>query len=319
MAQPSILVTPGRRFPLVALTFLTLLCPGVPAAKGDDLPATPFPDYRPIVGWAKLPKGIEFGAVSAVATDSADRVFVFHRGKHPVLIFDRDGKFLSSWGDGQINSAHGLRIDANDNVWITDVANHQVYKFDATGKLLLTLGEKGQRGAGTNRFNKPTDVAVTPAGDFYVADGYGNSRVLKFSKEGKLLKQWGKSGSGAGEFDLPHAVCLDTQGRVYVGDRENKRIQVFDAEGKFLRQWTESGHPYGLFLTSGGQMFVADGIANWIKVLDKEGKPLGRFGGPGSAPGQFAMPHMLCVDSQGAVYVAEVEGKRVQKFVPKKG
>jgi len=190
-------------------------------------------------------------------------------------------------------------------------------KFSPQGKLLLALGKRGHKGNGPDRFDRPTDVAVTPSGDFYVSDGYGNSRVLKFSREGKLLKQWGKKGKGEGEFNLPHAICLDDKGRVYVGDRENNRVQVFDADGKFLAQWKESGAPFGLYLRK-GKMFVADGRANWVKVLDSSGKPLGRFGEKGAGAGQFSMPHMLCVDSTGAVYVAEVTNRRVQKFVAKK-
>ena len=221
------------------------------------------------------------------------------------------------WGDEYIKTPHGLCIDPEGNVWLTDIANHQVLKFDPMGKLLLSLGKKGEAGNGPDQFDRPTDVAITPTGEFYISDGYGNSRVLKFSKEGKLLKQWGKKGKGEGEFNLPHSIVLDAKGRVFVGDRENNRIQVFDADGKFITQWKESGAPYGLFL-AGDRMFVADGRANWIRVLGADGKSLGRFGEKGSATSQFLMPHMLCVDSQGAVYVAEVTGKRMQKFVAKK-
>jgi DNA-binding beta-propeller fold protein YncE len=316
MEQPRCLIGGQARALnwLVWLMGLWLLAVPTGPARADDGPTGKFPDYQPVPGWPKLPDGVKFGPVSAVATDSADRVFVFHRGKHPVVVFDRDGKFLRSWGDDYIKAAHGLRIDRDNNVWITDTGFHQVLKFDAEGKLLLALGNKGQPGADPDRFDRPTDVAVAATGEFYVADGYGNARVLKFSKEGKLLKQWGTKGKGPGEFNLPHAICLDAQGKVYVADRENNRIQVFDADGNFLAQWTESGAPYGLFLTRAGQMFVADGLANWVKVLDGDGKALGRWGGPGKGPGQFALPHMLCVDSQGAVYVAEVNGQRVQKF-----
>jgi DNA-binding beta-propeller fold protein YncE len=201
-------------------------------------------------------------------------------------------------------------------VWVTDIGTHQVLKFDSDGKLLLALGKKGEPGDAPDRFDRPTDIAVTPGGDFYVTDGYGNSRVLKFSADGKLLTQWGKKGKGPGEFNLPHAVVLDAAGRVYVGDRENNRVQVFDPDGKFLAVWKESGAPYGLF-RSGDRTFVADGRAAWIRVLDADGKPVGRWGEKGTGPGQFQMPHMLCVDSRGAVYVAEVTGKRVQKFVPR--
>jgi len=297
----------------IAISFACMLVTA--AANGQETKL--FPDYQPVPGWPKLPDGVKLGPVSAVATDSDDRVFVFHRGKRPILVFDRDGKFLRSWGDGLFDTPHGLRVDPANNVWTTDSSNHQVMKFDSEGKLLLTLGKKNEPGDGPDRFDKPTDIAVAPSGEFYVSDGYGNSRIMMFSKEGKFLKQWGKEGSGPGEFDLPHAIVLDAKGRVYVGDRENKRVQVFDGDGKFLAEWTEAGSPYGLFLGE-GRLFVADAVENWVKVLDMEGKVLGRWGQKGSAPGQFDSPHMLCVDSKGAVYVADTGDKRVQKFVPGK-
>jgi DNA-binding beta-propeller fold protein YncE len=231
-------------------------------------------------------------------------------------VFSADGKFIKSWGDKEIDTAHGLRIDPKGNVWVTDIGNHRVMKFTPEGKLLLALGKRGQKGDGPDRFNRPTDVAFLPSGAFFVTDGYGNNRVLKFSREGKLLKQWGKKGTAEGEFNLPHAICLDDKGRVYVGDRENDRVQVFDTEGRFLAQYKDSGAPFGLFLHK-SRLFVADGRAHWIKVLDLTGKSLGRWGEKGSAPGQFNVPHMLCVDSKGAVYVAEVDGRRVQKFTAK--
>lgn len=279
-------------------------------ARADD---RKLPDYRPVAGWPQLPPGLELGPVSAVATDAGDRVFVAHRGPKPILVFDRDGKFVRAWGDEHIKTAHGLRIDHHGHVWVTDVGNHLVMKFDPEGKLLLSLGQKGRAGDTPDRFDRPTDVAVTPAGDFYVTDGYGNARVLKFDGAGKLLKRWGTRGTGEGQFNLPHAICLDARGRVYVGDRENNRVQAFDAEGRFLHQWRESGAPYGLFL-AGDRLFVADGRAGWVRVLGPDGKSLGRFGEKGPAAGQFRMPHMLCVDSRGSVYVAEVDNKRVQKF-----
>jgi DNA-binding beta-propeller fold protein YncE len=278
--------------------------------------ADAIPDYRPVPGWPQLPSDVQLGAVSAVATDKADRVYVFHRGPKPVLVFDRDGKFLRSWGDEFLKTPHGFRIDGDGNIWVTDIGYHQVMKFDADGKLLLSLGKKGEAGNTPDRFDRPTDVAVAPGGEFYVSDGYGNSRVLKFSRDGKLLKRWGKKGTAEGEFNLPHAICVDPKGRVLVADRENQRIQVFDSDGKFLAQWKEAGSPYGLFL-AGDRLFVADGVANWVKVLDLDGKALGRFGEKGAGPGQLQLPHMLCVDSEGSVYVTEITGKRIQKFARK--
>jgi DNA-binding beta-propeller fold protein YncE len=296
---------------------LLLLGLAAPVGSAEGPAASGIPDYRPVPGWPRLPDDLVLGQVSAVATDAADQVYVFHRGRHPILVFDRDGKLLRSWGDDLVKTAHGLRVDRDGNVWVTDMGHHLVMKFDAEGKLLLSLGKKDQPGDGPDQFDRPTDVAVAPSGEFYVADGYGNARVVKFAKDGKLLTQWGKKGGGEGEFRLPHAIRRDGRGRVYVGDRENNRVQVFDPDGKFLAQFTDSGAPYGLFLTGEGRLFVADGRAHWVKVLDLQGRVLGRWGEKGTAPGQFLVPHGLCVDSHGAVYVAEVDGRRVQKFVAK--
>jgi DNA-binding beta-propeller fold protein YncE len=283
-----------------------------PAAAGE--PARPrFPDYRPVAGWPKLPTSLKLGPVSAVATDSADRVYVLQRAEPPVVVFDRDGRFLRSWGGGLVTNPHGLRTDRHDHIWITDTGRHIVLQLDVTGKQRMMLGRKGQPGDGPDRFNQPTDEAVGPSGEVYVADGYGNSRVVKFSPEGKFLREWGRKGSGEGEFNLPHAIRVDDKGRVYVGDRENKRVQVFDADGKFLAQWRASGAPYGLFLQD-DRVFVADGPARWILVLNLHGNPLGRWS---MGAGELDAPHWVCVDREGAVYVAFVGARRVQKFSAK--
>ena len=300
----------------VLLASLTLVVGAAVFATSADK-ADALPSYQVVAGWPTLPEKSKLGPVAAVATDAMDRVYVFHRGKQPIMVFDKDGRFLRSWGDDVIKTAHGLRVDRDGNVWTTDIGHQQVMKFDGEGKLLLTLGKKDEKGDGQDTFNMPTDVAVADSGEFYVSDGYGNSRVVKFSKEGKYLKEWGKKGKGDGEFVIPHVVLLDAKGRVYVGDRENNRVQVFDADGKYLSQWKDSGAPYGLFLTSGGRMFVADGRANEVKVLDAEGKLLGRFGEKGTEAGQMSGPHWVCADSKGAVYVAETGAQRVQKFVAK--
>jgi DNA-binding beta-propeller fold protein YncE len=273
--------------------------------------------YRVVADWPERTSPIRLGEVSAVATDSADRVFVFHRGEHPVVVFDRDGKYLRSFGDGLIKKAHGLRIDRDENVWVTDVGHHLVRKFDRDGKLMMTLGRQGKAGAGPDQFNQPTDIAISLAGGFYVSDGYGNARVIQFTRDGRYVREWGKKGSGPGEFNLPHAICLDSDGRIYVGDRENDRVQVFDSEGKYLAQWTDGGAPYGLFRTGDGRLFVADGRADRVTVLDRAGKLLERWGQPGKAPGQFSTPHAVCIDSRGDAYVAEIDGQRIQKFTSK--
>lgn len=297
-----------------AARLLSLLATAGSLVLSSALADEPRSTYRVVAGWPEAAGSIPLAQVSAVATDSADRVFVFHRGEPPVVVLDRDGKHLRSWGEGLVKKAHGLRIDHEQNVWTTDVGHHLVRKFDHDGKLIMTLGRPDEPGAGPDRFNQPTDVAVTPSGEFFVADGYGNARVVKFSKEGRFLKEWGKKGRNEGEFNLPHAIVLDARGRVYVGDRENNRVQVFDPEGTFLAQWKAGGAPYGLFLTRGNRLLVADGRASRVTILDHDGKALSHFGMRGSGPGQFAMPHAVCVDSHGDVYVAEIDGKRLQKF-----
>ena len=182
--------------------------------------AEEFPDYRPVAGWPQLPPKVKLGPVSAVATDAKDRVYVAHRGPQPILVFKRDGKFLRSWGDDHIKTVHGLRINSAGNVWITDIGNHLVMKFDAEGKLLLSLGRKDMRvpnsRSSTGRPMSRSHRRETSTFQTVMA----MCGVLKFDRTGKLLKHWGTKGKGDGEFNLPHAICIDAKGRVYVGDRE---------------------------------------------------------------------------------------------------
>ena len=191
-----------------------------------------------------MPAGWKFGRVSAVATNPAGtEVYVFQRGKKadPLIVFDSKGKYLRSWGKGMFGNPHGLRVDRDGNVFVTDNGDHQVMKFTSTGKLLFTLGIKGKPGTDNKTFNRPTDIAFTKNGDFYISDGYGNSRVVKFSKDGKYLLDWGKRGTALGEFNTPHSVAVDSMDTVYVSDREHNRILIFDRNGMFLRQWTHLG------------------------------------------------------------------------------
>ena len=284
-----------------------------PARAAED------PPYKPVRGFPQLPPGVKLGGVSGVAVDRNDNVLVFHRGdpRKPVLVFDRDGAFLRSFGEGLFDSTHGLRVDPAGNVWATDSLNHTVVKFSPDGKVLLTLGERNVPRDDEAHFNRPTDVAFARNGDVYVSDGYGNSRVVKFDKDGKFIRAWGKKGTRAGEFDLPHAVQVDSEGSVYVADRENQRIQVFDRDGRFVRQFARGVAPYGLFVAPDNTVYVADGIAHKVIKMTRDGKVLAQWGGGGREGGKFLMPHGLCVAADGAVYVAEVTGARVQKFVTK--
>ena len=202
--------------------------------------------------WAQRPPGISWPEVAAVAVDSRGRVFVFNRGDHPVAVFDGDGTFLHSWGEGYFVGVHGITIGPDDSVYCTDHAGHTVDKFTPEGKFLLRLGTRGRpsptgavgtdcrtvrRAAGP--FNFPTTVALSPEGEIYVADGYGNTRVHKFAPDGRLLASWGTPGVGPGQFHLLHGIAVNRQGTVFVADRENCRVQSFSPDGTFLRQWCD--------------------------------------------------------------------------------
>jgi len=287
--------------------------------------------YQVVHGWPKLPDGFAFGQVSGVGVDSHNHVFVFHRGDHPIMCIDgATGEIIKSWGDGVFETPHGLAVDGKDNVWVTDLGLHQVFKFSHDGELLMTLGEKGVPGLDGTHFNKPTDVAITPSGEFYVSDGYENSRVAKFSALGKFLFDWGTKGDQPGEFDLPHGIALDRQGHVYVADRTNSRVQVFDGNGKFLAEWksAEIGRPWDVAVGPDGIAYVMDGgdmnpkppDRGRVVKTDLQGKVLDEFGSFGSYDGQFYWGHAVAVAANGDVYVTDVHlGMRVQKFVKSKG
>jgi DNA-binding beta-propeller fold protein YncE len=272
-----------------------------------------------------LPAGWKFGRVSAVSTNQAGtEVYVFQRGPEadPMLIFDNKGHYLRSWGKGLFGTPHAVRLDKDDNVFVTDSKDHQVMKFDKNGKLLFSLGVRGKAGVDDKTFNRPTDVAFAHvgnkySGDFYVSDGYGNARVIKFNAEGKFLMSWGKPGNGPGEFHVPHSIAVDSKGRVYVSDRENNRIQVFTANGEFLKQWTHLGSTQGVFITSDDQLWIIthrnniesgtyDSLAGRIMKVDVEsGKVLGAMESPG---------HEITVASDGQIYVASLTGNVFQWY-----
>jgi DNA-binding beta-propeller fold protein YncE len=260
-----------------------------------------------------MPDGWKFGRVSAVGTDSAGSVYVFHRGPKadPIVVFDAKGKYLRSWGRGVFGNAHGLRVDRDNNVWVTDNGLHLVHKFTNEGQLLLTLGVKGKPGTDEKTFNRPTDIAFASNGDFYVSDGYGNSRVVKFSREGKHLLTWGKKGSGPGEFNTPHSIAVDSHGAVYVSDRENNRIQIFDANGKFLRQWTHLGATQNIFITPRDEMWIIthrnnienltyDTLAGRImRIEPATGKIMGSMESPG---------HWIHATPAGEIFIGSLTG-----------
>jgi len=231
----------------------------------EDPNAAPNP-YRAVDNWAKLPEGRAWGQAIGVDIDrDGTSVWVYDRcgaktceGSNipPIQKFDASGKLVTSFGGGMINWPHGLFADRDGNVWVTDGRGgngkgHTVVKFSSDGKVLMTLGKPGVAGDGPDTFNAPSDVLVAPHGDIFVADGHGektNARIVKFSKDGKFINAWGKAGKGQGEFDVPHALAMDSSGRLFVADRSNDRIQIFDQDGKFLAEWRQFGRPSGLYI-----------------------------------------------------------------------
>lgn len=275
---------------------------------------SPLP-HRLVSDFLHLPPGWNLGEVPGVALNSQGHIFVFNRGPHPLLEFDRDGNFRRTVGDGLFTRAHGLRIDAQDNIWTTDVGSHIVLKFSPEGRVLLVLGRQDNAGETEGLFNRPADVGFGPAGEIFVADGYGNSRVVKYDRHGKFVTAWGTAGSGHGQFNLVHTVAVGPDDLVYVGDRENERIQIFDLDGNFVEAWTHVGHPWGLDITPDGVIYMTDGYADRVLKLDLDGNVLGTLGSPGKAPGQFAYAHWIAVGPDDELYVSEILSWRVQKFV----
>ncbi len=272
--------------------------------------------YAPVEGWGRQPDGYELGLVSAVATDSQDRVYIFNRTPEPaVLTFDRDGRFLKSWGQDIFISPHSIWIDRDDNLYLTDTGDHTLRRCTADGRVLQTWGTPGQAGAPGEPFNRPTRAMTGPSGALYVTDGYGQSRVHKFAPSGELLFSWGEPGTGPGQFDLPHAVWVDRDERVFVVDRENHRIQIFDSDGAYLTEWGGFHRPQGIFVDSNDVVFVAEARPG-VKILTLDGELLAEWGEPGDAPGQFRQyPHSIWADSRGDLYIGEVTGHGLfQKF-----
>ena len=308
--------------------------------------ATPPPSgevYRAVSNWPQLPEGTTIGQASGIGVDSRGDVYIFHRADRiwegeelgmdriaspTIFVLDAEtGNLKDRWGENRFVLPHGLTIDHEDNIWLTDVGLHQIFKFDRDGNLLMTLGEGGAAGNDATHFNMPTDVAVAKDGSFYVSDGYGNSRVIKFSADGTYLTSWGTFGNEPGQFDVPHSIAVDALGRVYVADRGNARLQIFDSEGQFITQWNgESlGRPWAVRFDESGNIFLVDGgdqktffpdRARILK-LDAEGQILSSFGSYGSDLGQFVWPHAIALGLDKAIYVGEVAtGMRVQKFLP---
>jgi streptogramin lyase len=334
----------------VALVTLVAACAfsAAPGASAQNHAPNP---YRTIEGWAKLPDGREWGSTSAVYPAPDGRhIWVAERcganlcvdsDDDPVMLFDESGNLVRSFGAGLIAWPHGIFVDADGNVWIADAVGyapvpagwgHVIYKFSDEGELLMTLGKKGVAGDGHDTFNKPSAVLVAPDGDIFVADGHdegGNNRIVKFSADGEFIKEWGSAGQADGQFIDPHALAMDSQGRLFVGDRGNSRIQIFDQEGAHLATWTQFGRPSGLYIDANDVLYSADSESNASRNQGfKRGIRIGSAKDgfvdafiPDPEPDQdnsgTSAAEGVAVDAAGNVYGAEVGPKALKKYVLK--
>jgi DNA-binding beta-propeller fold protein YncE len=293
--------------------------------------------YEVVEGWEQLPAGWSHPDVAGVAVAPNDQVYLFCRAEHPIIVYDRDGRFVKAWGEGLFQRPHGITIGPDGMVYCADDLDHTVRKYTPDGELIFKLGTSGQPSdtgydgntvpsivRGGPPFNRPTNIGLAANGDLYISDGYGNARVHHFSAAGELLHSWGEPGTGPGQFNLPHGIWVHQDGRVFVGDRENDRIQIFSPAGEYLTEWTDVIRPTQLFIDPEGLVYVSElvkqpghrsftrGICQErepgrVSVFDGDGKVLARWDGPDpNASGSFCAPHSIGVDSHGDIYVAEV-------------
>lgn len=324
---------------MVIVVIVLLLCYIFqPSQKGKGY--NTFIKYELVNNWPDLPGNLKLGNPTGIALDSSENILIFHRAdrkwpllgampENPIagktlLVIDKDnGKLIDSWGDHLFIMPHGLKADSENNIWVTDVGLHQVFKFNNKGKLLLKLGEAGVAGNDSLHFNKPTDIAIAKNGSFYVSDGYGNSRIIKFSATGKYLLEWGTKGSKEGQFNIPHGITIDNQGYLYVADRENNRIQVFDTAGKYIKQITDPSFGAISAVTLKNNKLYAVDDYRFLKMIhkgsdiigfDTAGKTPVRFGRSGSYEGSTCWYHTLAVDNDENIYVGDILKNRLQKF-----
>ena len=260
-------------------------------------------------GFLHIPDAVKLGPMSAVAVDRAGNIYVLHRGDPPLVKFNSRGDYVTGWGTGLFKVAHGLRVDPDGHVWTTDNGNHVLRRFSPDGKVEKTLGEEGIAGSDQTHFSSPDDIVFSSKRDIYVADS-GNGRIVQLDQNGRFIRQWGKKGKAAGEFSTAHGLAIDAQDRIYVADRGNNRVQVFGPTGTFIAEWSGFGNPFGL-LVKDRQLLVSEGDVNKIFHLAlSTGKVEQSWGNSET----LQLPHLMSSDRQGRLYIAEVNGKRVQIF-----
>jgi sugar lactone lactonase YvrE len=285
--------------------------------------------------WPQKPDSFTWGAMSGITVDDQNQVYLFNRSEPTVQVYRADGSLVRTWSTGNPPGTHHIKLDPEGNVWVADFRSHIVQKYTVEGRLLMTLGESGVRGCDSDHFDGPTDMAFLPNGEVFISDGYGNRRVAHFDAQGRLIKAWGEEGTGPGQFALPHAIAVDSNNRVYVADRNNARIQVFDTAGKLLAVWSDLIMPWGFAMTENDELWVCGssgvrqpGGDSWVITpppdqmlmkLSTSGEVLARVplkspATPPSKPGEVDWVHAIAIDSQGDLYLGDIQGKRAQKW-----
>ena len=313
-------------------------------APRNDLPQP----YQTTRDWGELPAGVKWAAVTAIEPGPDGSIYVIHRcfanscanrPEAPILKYNAAGKLLASWGAKMFIFPHGATVDRDGNLWVTDARGegsigHQVFKFSPDGKVLMTLGKAGVSGSTPDLFDQPTDVLVAPSGDIFVTDSHRNgknNRVVRFTKEGKYIKEWGKKGSGRGELSEPHTIAMDSRGRLFVGDRENNRIEIFDQDGRYLDEWRQFGRPSGIFITRDDTIYVADsesgpdtgahelmGIKKGIRIGSaKDGRVFAFIEDAESTTPDHSGAEGVGVDAQGSVYGGVVRRQMLERHIKK--
>jgi sugar lactone lactonase YvrE len=311
---------------LAALGFAALDGGLRPAAAQEQRTAAAPLSFHVVDNFLKLPEHLNMAEVVGTALDSKGHVFVLNRGHTPILEFNPDGSFMRSIGEGiPTEGPHNVRVDPQDNLWYIDAGTNLVMKFDQTMHIQMVLGRRPEPWTymthvieraipQPQNFYQPTDVTWGPDGSIYVADGYGNSRVAKFSKEGNLVKQWGERGTATGEFNTPHSIVIDQKSNLYVADRANGRIQVFDTDGNFKQEWRVGGPPWSICITPGPRQVMYVGSVGKVIKIDTDGKVLGSMGKFGRVPGTFDWVHGIACPDEHTVYAAQELSWRLDKI-----
>jgi len=338
---------PGKAPPPLPPPIAAAPTPAAPAIvppASEPEPSRPYyprvdlvPGYVVDPVWPAQRTKLPWGAMAGAAMDGDGNIWTLNRGAIPVQCFSPTGQLLRMWPASKLVSGHQIRVDHAGNIWIADYKGHCIRKFDKSGTLLLTIGTPGEAGEDERHFNLPTDMAVASNGDVFISDGYANNRVVHCDASGKFIAAWGKLGVENGEFSLPHSIVMDSRGLLFVADRNNNRIQVFDQSGKFVRAWSGQMVPWTLWITPKDELYaIGSSPSRWqpdgqmvgippkdqivVRMNTSDFRVLNWWTFPFEPerakfkPGVLNWVHAVTVDSEGNLFLGDVEGNRIQKF-----